>query len=397
MRPNIGIRGTGVERSQKVLLLEDGVPIAPAPYSAPAAYYSPTAGRMEAIEVRKGTASIRQGPLTTGGAINYVSTSIPQDLSGRMDVSGGDHGTVKVKANVGATFENLSFVAETFQHTTDGFKSIDGGGDTGFEIEDYLVKLRLTSDSGAAVYHALELKAGKTLQDGRETYLGLTRDDFDADPYRRYRGSREDRIDTDHDQLQLRYFVRPNDKLDITTTLYRNNFFRNWRKNESTLGVRNDRILNDPTTHAAELAVLRGDVDSPDDAILVRNNRRDYFSEGVQSTFALRLDTGSLAHGLRFGFRLHRDEEDRFQEEDGFAIRGGQMVLTSFGAPGSQANRIAKADALAFFAEDEITFGKWAISPGLRFETIDTMRTDFSREDPDRIGATSVRENTVDV
>ena len=70
LRPNIGIRSaaSGAERSNKITLMEDGILVAPAPYAASAAYYSPTAARMAGLEVLKGPAAITEGPYTVGRA-----------------------------------------------------------------------------------------------------------------------------------------------------------------------------------------------------------------------------------------------------------------------------------------------------------------------------------------
>lgn len=395
LRPNIGIRGTGVERSQKVTLLEDGVLIAPAPYAAPAAYYMPTAGRMDGIEVRKGSAAIRQGPYTNGGTINLLSKTIPGNRSGSLEIFGGSHGTAKLDAVYGGSWDRFGFMVQSFQHQTDGFKDLDGGGDTGFELSDYLVKTRFNTRPGQGNYQEIEIKLGRTEQEGDETYVGLIPDDFAATPFRRYAGSGNDHISTEHDQVQLRHFIVLGDRFDLTTTIYRNDYFRNWYKNQSVLGVGTSKILGNPDAYALELAVLRGETDA-DAAVTLRANRRDYYSQGIQSVLAFDLGR-KVAHNFEIGLRVHQDEEDRFQEEDAYDMVGGQLRLAVAGAPGSNANRIGEADAVALFIEDRIEIGRWTVTPGLRYESIDLQRRDFGKADPTRTGAAlKIRENQVD-
>jgi len=400
LRPNIGFRGTGVERSSKVTLMEDGVLIAPAPYAAPSAYYFPTAGRMESMEVSKGPASIRQGPHTTGGVLNMISRQIPNGFMGQGELAFGDDGHARGKLALGDSFERVGWMVETFQEQVDGFKRLDGGGDTGFDLQDYAARLRLNSREGARMYQSLELKLGTTQQEGNETYLGLAQADFDNDPFRRYAASGADHISTDHDQALVRYFIVPTSKIDVTTTVYRNDFFRNWAKLQSVGGSGIVGILAEPDSpaHAPLMSIIRGEVDSAPGELELRNNRRDYYSQGIQSTLGLRLgNEGGVRNDIEFGVRFHEDEEDRFQEQDEYQMLGGSMVLTSLGDPGSQANRVTSAEALALFVRDKIMVGKWSVEPGLRFESADFTRLDYSTTDPLRTGAGStVRKNDVD-
>ncbi|HUP44708.1 MAG TPA: TonB-dependent receptor [Thermoanaerobaculia bacterium] len=396
LRPNIGMRGTGVERSQKITLLEDGVLIAPAPYAAPAAYYFPTVGRMEGIEVRKGSTSVRQGPYTTGGALNLLSTSIPSDFGGRVQLSYGDDATVRGRLVIGDSTPRFGWMFETFQHSTHGFKRLDGGGDTGFELNDYLGKLRWNSGAGARFSQALELKLGRTEQKGDETYLGLTESDFRATPFRRYAASQMDVIDTEHEQIQLTHFLAPDAGWDITTTAYRNDFFRNWHKLDTVAGLSIAGVLDSPAQHAGTLAILRGQADDAG-TLRVRNNRRDYYAQGVQSVVATRFATGAVSHDLEFGVRYHEDGEDRFQEDDRYGMSAGRMFLVTRGTPGSNANRLTVAEATAFFIQDEIRAGRWRITPGLRFESIDFQVRNFGNADPERAGANlRIASNSVD-
>ena len=392
LRPNIGMRGTGSERSSKITLMEDGVLIAPAPYAAPAAYYFPLAGRMDAVEVRKGSSQIKFGPRTVGGAINLVSASIPDRLTVRADMAGGSEGTRRISALVGDATRNVGWMAQTYQVETNGFKRFTGPGETGFDLQDYVAKLRINTNPGASVYQEIEVKTTYYDERSDETYLGLTDDDFSRDPALRYAASRLDQMNADHSQLQVRYFVRPHDRMDLTATVYRNDFARNWYKLQNVAGEGLSNVLEAPGSFPEELAVLQGQTSDPD-ALTIRANNREYYAEGAQFTLGARLGHTSMLHDLEAGVRVHRDQEDRFQHEDGYQMIAGRMVPTSQGAPGSQTNRVSEASAVAFFIQDQIAFGPVVLTPGVRYETVDFQRFDFAADDPERTSPTGVREN----
>ena len=391
LRPNIGIRAVATERSARITLLEDGVLIAPAPYSAPSAYYFPTPGRMSALEVLKGPAAITQGPYTIGGALNMVSTPIPVERGGRVLAETGQHASNRLHATYGGSLASgLGFLLETHQWVSDGFQTIDRGGDSGLDVRDYTLKLAL--DRGP---HRLSLKLQKADQESQQSYLGLTDADFDADPSRRYGLSDLDGIDTSHEQLILRHEY-DSDALRFGITAYRNKHARDWFKTEgmdldgapdaqsqsrvswaSIVQSVNRGTGRGDWSAAALQGVLNGNIDTPHGSIQLRSNNREYLSQGIQLEGALTRNIGAVAHTLRVGIRYHEDDEDRLQRNSAYSQRNGRLVLDDLGLLGNAGNRIQEASAIALFVQDTIEFGAFTLMPGLRFEDIDQKRTRY--------------------
>ena len=121
LRPNISIRGTAIERSGKVTIMEDGVLVAPSPYTSSSAYYFPTTGRIHSVEVLKGPAAVSQGPQTIGGAINLISTPIPNAPSGKFVQELGENGMMRTHTYYGGTSGNFGALVEVHEHESDGF------------------------------------------------------------------------------------------------------------------------------------------------------------------------------------------------------------------------------------------------------------------------------------
>lgn len=403
LRPNIGMRGTSPDRSSKITLMEDGVLIAPAPYAAPAAYYFPTVNRMQSFEILKGGSQIQYGPYTTGGAINMVSTQIPNRFSAKVIASIGSFNTKKTYVNIGDERKNFGYVLEYNNRNSNGFKKIDNSSkSTGFQGNDYVAKFRINTDADAKVFQSLTAKIQYSEDLANETYLGLTQNDFNNNPFRRYAGSNEDFIDTEHKQIMFTHYIKPSQNFNITTKAYQNNFARNWYKLDAlqlgTTKVGINSILIDPTTHNAEYLALTGASNTVDNALIVKANNRKYAAKGIQSVANYTFGTETLKHDIDFGFRYHEDYEDRFQWVDGYAMQNGVMNRTSNGTPGTDANRITRAEAIAAHILYTITYEKFTFSPGIRYENINLESINYGTKDIIRAGTNIVRaDNRSDV
>ena len=402
LRPNLSIRGVATERSARITLREDNVLIAPAPYSAPSAYYFPTAGRMSAIEVLKGPAAIAQGPYTIGGAVNLVSTPVPSSPARSLMLEYGEHNTYRLHGIVGSTRDNgFGYLVETHQWYSDGFQDVDRGGNSGLDVKDYTIKLAYAPERSP---HRMELKLQFADQASNQSYLGLTDWHFRQTPLRRYGVSALDRISTNHDQAILRYNYSPSDRLSLTFTAYNNEHARNWFKTEgldfngsdsaaeiaarswsAIIGAINVNQRFFGLTPAELSAVLDGSRDTEPGSILIRANNRSYYSRGVEVRGEWDVDWGPANHTLEVGIRVHEDQEDRLQRASSYSQAGGTLQLDDPGTWGNAGNRIQQADALAVYLRDRMEFGRFTISPGVRYEDMEQSRVRYET----RLGRTN--------
>ncbi len=396
--PNISLRGVDTTRSAKITVMEDGVLTAPAPYSAPAAYYSPTVGRMSAIEILKGSSQVKYGPQTTGGVINYLSTPIPLQKTAYLKSSYGSFDDIRTHAYAGNTLTTsmgkIGILLEGYFRQNKGYKTIDetpdfqNGKNTGFTKFDPMIKL--SWEPNTSVYQHFEFKYGSSELDANETYLGLSEADFAADPFRRYAATRFDNISSKQKRGYLRYTVSPTDNLDITMTLYNNDFSRNWYKLKDLRNVNGNTLKLAPALAGVQngegLACLKGDLSC---TLRVRANNRKYNSKGIDSVAYYRFDTNEIQHEITAGIRFNMDRVRRFQWDDDYSQQANGIIDNkTTGIPGGAGNRLQKTDALALFLQDTIKVGAWSFTPGIRYENLDQTYVDYN--DPSTSGTNNL-------
>lgn len=376
--PRIGIRASSSGRSDRISLLEDGIPAAMSPYANTSAYYFPNVGRISSIEVLKGPEVLLHGPHTTSGVVNVISTPIPTEPAARLNVEIGAFETRKIHAWYGATHGQWGFLLETYQGESDGYQKIERSKQSaGYDIDEYVAKVRWTSAPGARFAQQLDLKLQHDTEYGDVSYLGQTDADFRQDPDRRYGLGELERMNRGRRAASLRHQVGFTEHNWLDTTVYWTETYRYYNRlnqiNGVNLGGIADTINNGGTNAGLLYGILRGTANTTHaNGVRYGHNHQRFTVQGLQVESRNFFTTGRFEHELIGGVRY--SEETPENAVKGLSNSIYQQVNGSlvFQRTDTAVPTEGELNALEFWLGDRILVGNLTLLPVIRHERIDS-------------------------
>ena len=343
--PNIGIRGLNPDRSERLLILEDGLLVGFAPYTVNAAYYIPPMERIARIELLKGSGQILYGPHTVGAVMNLITPDIPEVTSGRVRFLAGSHGFWAPYVEMGTTRGAWGVLATGLLKRGDGYRN-----SSRFEIDDLMLKLRRTWGRRAD----LTLKFTAHDSWSQNTYLGLTSGMFQENGLQN--PVPDDTYDLSYYGATAQFRHQPRTNQEFLVSLYSSYGKRDWDRQDFSRNngfapppVNTVQTVGDPTIDGGAI-YLRSSFGSRD---------RDFWKLGLEGRMRGYTAMFGKRHDYDVGMRLHGE---RFKNE-----RNNRPTFT---APATTRDRdITDTHAIAAWAHDTVTLNnRWAVSGGVRLE-----------------------------
>lgn len=354
LRPNIGIRGLNPTRSSKVLLMEDGLPLTYAPYGDNASYYHPPVDRFERIEILKGSGQILFGPQTIGGVVNYITPAPPPDLSTRLLLQGGNHGYRELHGEIGDSFGRTGLLINATRKESDGARD-----NMHFEITDLNLKLvHALTDS-----QTLSLRTSYYDEDSQVPYSGLTLAEYQADP--RANPFVNDDFQVYRWSTALTHEIELNANASLTTAAYYTYFNRDWWRQSSNSNQRPNDASDPACAGLANLGTTCGN----------EGRLRQYSTTGVEPRLRVASALFGATQASEIGVRVHSETQYRVQANGD--TPGARAPGTGPNA-GIRENSERDVDALAAFWQTRFTFGRFGVTPGLRYERVDYERRELT-------------------
>jgi Fe(3+) dicitrate transport protein len=326
---NFGLRGLSASES-KSLVLEDGVPIAPGLFIGNDRYFNPRIQRMERIEILKGSASLRYGPSTIGGVVNYQTKTPDDGVVVATRVGSFNTREASVEAG-GRTDSGDAFGGVVLTHArSDGFM------DKAYEMTDVLVKAGMAFGDR----HKLGVKLSYHENDANISYRGLLLADYRAGAD--YNPAPDDFFLQDRVAFDVNHELTLSDNATLRTLVYWSDVSRDyWRYDVDT-----------PASNAAGRWVYRD---------TLTGNNRSFERYGLESRLTLTHELFGMDSEAEFGVRAMREASD---DQRIRATRAADRT----GINDRHIND--SAESLAFYAQNRIVVNdRLAITPGLRVES----------------------------
>ncbi|PZP06905.1 MAG: TonB-dependent siderophore receptor [Pseudomonas protegens] len=334
MALNFGIRGLNPRLASRSTVLMDGIPVPFAPYGQPQLSFAPISmGNMDAVDVVRGGGAVRYGPQNVGGIVNFVTRAIPDAPT----VKGGfqtetspssSHDGFKTTGNLlaGGTADNGLGGALLYSGTRGG----DWREHSDTQIDDLILKGKYQLDDANSFNAMAQYYEGEADMPG-----GLNVADYKADPYQS---------------------TRPYDKFWGRRTMF-------------NVGYRYQEDRRDFTVNSFFTKTLRSGY--LDQGSFLSLSPREYWVRGLETRFAQGFDLGDSSHEVGVGYRYINEagHELRYRTP----LTANQQLPTS----NSRNDRDTRGgtEAHAFFVDDRIDIGKWTLTPGIRYEMIESQQS----------------------
>lgn len=325
---NFGLRGLSASES-KSLLLEDGVPVAPGLFIGNDRYFNTRIQRVEQVEVLKGSSSLRYGPSTIGGVVNYI-TKTPDDgvkVSGRV-------GSFNLREmNIEAGGQNVS--GDAYAGVVATYADSDGFMDKGYEMSDVMLK------AGTAIGNnqRVGLKVSFHENDANISYRGVFLDAYRAGAD--YNPAPDDWYLQDRKSADLNHEWLISDATTLKTLFYWSDVSRDyWRYNVDT-----------PASNLAGRWVYTDNL---------TGNNRSFERLGAETRLSVAHQLAGMTADTEFGFRVMTEESNdtrirATRQEDRTGV--------------NDRHRIDSADSVAAYVQSRIELTeRLAVTPGLRVE-----------------------------
>ncbi|UTY59988.1 TonB-dependent siderophore receptor [Massilia sp. erpn] len=328
---NIGVRGLEGRYSPRSTVLLDGIPLSVAPYGQPQLSFAPVSlANIESVDVVRGGGAVRYGPQNVGGIINFKTRPIPNadfvgDASVRYNKFEGGHSSTLYNAFIGGRADGGLGVALLYS-------GVDGSGyreHSTDKVDDVALKFSYPLGANAELTAKLAYYSARSSIPG-----GLTVAQYNADRSKSYR--------------QSDFWSGHRSSVDIGYL--------------HTLSATQELEIRAYYNDSARQSSLANGIDGV--ATSVSNQPRNYRVLGIEPRYTQRFELGALRNDVTVGYRLLRERAD--EKNINTRISNGAASLAR-----SSANT---TDAHALYIDDQIAYGKWRVTPGLRYENIEMGR-----------------------